>query len=269
MTGCLAALGRFLSKSGDKCQYFFKAIKKSAKFERSEEAEAAFIKLKEHLNSLLRLVSPMEGETLYMYLSVSDHALSAVLVAEREGAQLPVYFVSHVLQGAEMRYATFEKYGLALMMASKKLRPYFAAHKIVIYTDQPIKQPLTKLESSGRMLKWVIALNGFNLEFEPRKAIKGQALADFIVEMTRPPPVETSSDIWTLFVDGSSTQNGCGAGILFKSPEGDIFEYAMRFKFQTSNNEAEYEALVAGIRMCKAAGAIKIDAMSDSQLVVS
>lgn len=204
-----------------------------------------------------------------MYLSVSDHALSAVLVAEREGAQLPVYFVSHVLQGAEMCYATFEKFGLALMMASKKLRPYFAAHKIVIYTDQPIKQPLTKLESSGRMLKWVIALNGFNLEFEPRKAIKGQALADFIVEMTRSPPVETSSDVWTLFVDGLSTQNGCGAGILFKSLEEDIFEYAMRFKFQTCNNEAEYEALVAGIRMCKAAGAIKIDAMSDSQLVVS
>ena len=63
--------------------------------------------------------------------------------------------------------------------------------------------------------------------------------------------------------------NGCGAGVIYESPQGDEFEYALRFKFQASNNEAEYEALLAGIRMCKAAGATKIDACSDSQLVVS
>ena len=63
--------------------------------------------------------------------------------------------------------------------------------------------------------------------------------------------------------------NGCGAGIICQSPEGDKYEYALRFKFQASNNEAEYEALLAGIRMCKAAGARKVDAYSDSQLVVS
>ena len=63
-----------------------------------------------------------------------------------------------------------------------------------------------------------------------------------------------------MYVDGSSTKNGCGAGIIYESPEGDKFEYALRFKFQASNNEAEYEALLAGIRMCKAAGATKIDA---------
>ena len=63
--------------------------------------------------------------------------------------------------------------------------------------------------------------------------------------------------------------NGCCAGIICESPEGDKFEYALRFKFQDSNNEAEYEALLAGLRMCKAAGAKKIEACSDSQLIVS
>lgn len=271
LTGCLAALGRFLSKSGDKCQPFFKTIKKNAKFEWTPEAEEALVKIKEHLHTLPRLVSPRLGETLYLYLAASNHAVSTVLVAEREGVQLPIYFISHVLQNAEIRYPTPEKFGLALLKASQKLKAYFAAHRIVVYTDQPIKDSLTRLESSGRMLKWAIWLNGYDINYEPRRAIKGQALADFIVELTKPPQQEGLTNVWKLLVDGSATQDGCGAGIQCRSPEGDIYEYAMKFNFQTTNNEAEYEALIAGIKMCKAAGARRIEAMSDSnsQLIVS
>ncbi|XP_021839331.1 uncharacterized protein [Spinacia oleracea] len=87
--------------------------------------------------------------------------------------------------------------------------------------------------------------------------------------MTRPTFEKNVASRWTVYVDGSSTQNGCGAGIICQSPEGDKYEYAMRFNFQTSNNEAEYEALLAGIKMCKAAGAQEILALSDSQLIVS
>src|SRR6187397_537040 len=136
LTGCLAALGRFLSRSGDKCLYFFQAIKKKTNFEWGDDAEAAFQKLKTHLHSLPRLVSPLPKETLFMYLAVSDHALSAVLLAERDGTQLPVYFISHVLRNAELRYPMVEKFSLALYMAIKKLKPYFLAHPVVIYTDQ-------------------------------------------------------------------------------------------------------------------------------------
>ena len=57
-------------------------------------------------------------------------------------------------------------------------------------------------------------------------------------------------------------------GIICESPEGDIYEYAMRFKFQASNNEAEYEALICGIQMSKAAEAEEILALPDSQLIV-
>lgn len=111
------------------------------------------------------------------------------------------------------------------------------------------------MESSGRMLKWAIELNAFDITFEPRRAIKGKAFADFVAELTRPEFPENKLTCWTVHVDGSSTQNGCGAGVICTSPSGDKYEYALRFKFHTSNNEAEYEALLAGIRMCKAAGA--------------
>ncbi|XP_056697840.1 uncharacterized protein [Spinacia oleracea] len=269
LTGCLAALGRFLSTAGDKCHYFFGTIKKKSKFEWTESAETAFVRLKEHLHTLPRLVSPLQGETLYVYLAISEWSLSAVLLTEREGVQLPVYFVSHVLQNAELRYSPIEKFALALFMASKKLRPYLLAHKLVVYTYQPLKEPLTKLDAAGQMLKWAIELNAFDISYEPRKAIKGQAFADFIAEMARPTFEKNVATRWTVYVDGSSTQNGCGAGIICQSPEGDKYEYAMRFNFQTSNNEAEYEALLAGIKMCKAAGAQEILAFSDSQLIVS
>ena len=70
-------------------------------------------------------------------------------------------------------------------------------------------------------------------------------------------------------VDGSSTVNGCGAGIICQSQEGDKFEYGIRFEFKASNNEAEYKALLAGIKLCKAVGALEIEAKSDSLLVIS
>ncbi|XP_021754890.1 uncharacterized protein LOC110720188 [Chenopodium quinoa] len=153
-------------------------------------------------------------------------------------------------------------------MASKKLRPYFLAHSILVYTGQPLKKPYTTLEASGRMLKWALEMRGFDIAFEPRKAIKGQAFADFLAEMTRPDLQPAEVQVWKVFVDGNATATKCGAGVICQSPEGDKFEYALRFQFQASNNEAEYEALLAGLRMCKVAGATKVDVSSDSLLVV-
>ena len=265
---------QFISKSGDKCQYFFSSIRKKANFQWTEEAEQALQQVKEHLRQLRHLVSPAEGEKLFVYLVVSPQAVCAVNLVERESVQVPVYFVSHVLKDAECRYSLVEKFGLALLMASGKLRLYFLTHRILIYIDQLLKQVLHKMEASRRMLKWAVELNMFDLAFEHKKEIKGQALADFIVELTRPTfePVQDPAGgrrHWMLMVDGSSTSNNCRAGIIFQSQEGDKFEYALRFKFQASNNEVKYEALLAGIRMCKVAGALEIEAKTNSLLVVS
>src|SRR5687768_15471413 len=91
-------------------------------------------------------------------------------LAERDDIQLPVYFISHVLKNAELRYPMVEKFGLALYMAVKKLKPYFLAHPVVVYTDQPLKRPTTTLESSGRMLKWAIEIQSLEITFELKKA---------------------------------------------------------------------------------------------------
>ena len=74
-----------------------------------------------------------------------------------------------------------EKQALTLVIAMRKLRPYFHSHPILVLTNYLLRQVLQKLDALGRLLKWAIELSQFEIEFQPRPAIKGQALANFIV----------------------------------------------------------------------------------------
>ncbi|CAL8169327.1 unnamed protein product [Prunus armeniaca] len=80
---------------------------------------------------------------------------------------------------------------------------------------------------------------------------------------------DTSVPLWILHVDGSANQQGCGTGLVLTTPDGSKIEYALRFNFRTSNNEAEYEALLAGLRLAKSMSARQINIHSDSQLIVN
>ncbi|KAL5554654.1 hypothetical protein UlMin_042055 [Ulmus minor] len=106
--------------------------------------------------------------------------MSSALVREEEGIQWPIYYTSKSLLDAETRYPEVEKLALALMVAARKLRPYFQAHTIIVPTKFPLKHILQKPEASGCLAKWSIELGEFDILFKPRTAIKGQALVDFI-----------------------------------------------------------------------------------------
>nr|XP_025678358.1 uncharacterized protein LOC112778234 [Arachis hypogaea] len=114
---------------------------------------------------------------------VTEEALAAVLVREEGKAQQPVYFVSRALQGAELRYSKLEKLALTLLTSSRRLRQYFQGHRIVVRTDQAIRQVLQKPDLAGRMMTWAVELSQYDLQYEPRHAIKAQAMADFLVEV--------------------------------------------------------------------------------------
>ncbi|MCQ7691381.1 reverse transcriptase domain-containing protein, partial [Salmonella enterica] len=139
LNGRLVALSRFLARSGDRCLPFFKALKDPKNFQWTSECEEALKRMKQHLASLPRLASVSPGEKLSLYLAVSRHAVSLVLVKEISGDQLPVYYVSHMLSGPEERYPPIEKLALALVLSARKLRPYFQAHPIEVLTDQPLR----------------------------------------------------------------------------------------------------------------------------------
>ena len=135
LNGKIAALNRFVSKATDKCLPFFCTLRKS--FEWTDECQKAFEDLKKYLLSPPLLSSSKPGEELYLYIAVSQAAVSAALVREEEGSQRPVYFISRAFRGAEERYHRMEKLAFALVTAARKLKPYFQAHTIIVLTDQP------------------------------------------------------------------------------------------------------------------------------------
>ena len=257
LTGRIAALSRFISRASDKCQPFFQVLKKS--FQWDTKCEEAFSALKTYLSSPPILVSPVEGELLTLYLAVSDFSTSAVLVRDKERVQHPVYYYSRALRGAEERYRRMEKLILALVTASRKLRPYFQAHTIEVLTEYPMKQVLHKPETSGRLMKWAIELSELDIRYRPKTAIK---------EPARDAQAVTDLSTWKLSVDGASNAQGSGAGLILTSPEGIDIEYALRFGFHTSNNETEYEAVIAGLNLAHSFEDDQLEVYSDSQLVV-
>jgi len=187
LTGRVIALGHFISKQGEKCLPFFKTIRNKAPFGWTAECEKAFVNLKDYLSSDLVLTRPEPGEILYLYLGVAEEVVSAVLVRKDNKLHRPVFFVSHVLKDAELRYARIEKIALALVQATKKMSRYFQAHTVVVLTDQPLKRIFRRPESSGRMLIWAIELEQYGIEYKARPSVKAQALADFVAECTFKP----------------------------------------------------------------------------------
>ena len=166
-----------------------------------------------------------------------------------------------------------EKLILALVTAARKLRPYFQAHTIEVLTEYPMKQVLHKPETLGRLMKWAIELSEFDIRYKPKTAIKGQVLADFVMEFTLAEPAEnthatTDLPIWRLSAYGATNAQGSGAGLILTSPEGIHIEYELRFGFQASNNEAEYKAIIAGLNLTYSMEVDQLEVCSDSQLVV-
>ena len=134
--------------------------------------------MKAYLSSHPLLVSPNPSEKLYLYLVAFEETLVTVLIKETPKRQLSVYYVSKTLHDSEFNYNQIKK-AYSLLMASCKLKQYFQSHYIIILTDQPLREALQKMTTSGQIVKWSIDLNEYNLEFRPRKSIKAQTLPKF------------------------------------------------------------------------------------------
>nr|AAO19368.1 putative polyprotein [Oryza sativa Japonica Group] len=237
LTGRIAVLSRFLSKAAERGLPFFKTLRGAGKFNWTPECQAVFDELKQYLQSPPALISPASGSELLLYLAASPVAVSAALVQETDSGQKPVYFVSEALQGAKTRYIEMEKLAYALVMASLKLKHYFQAHKVIVPSQYPL----------GEILR-----------------------ADFVAEWTpafapEPEPIEQP---WVMYSDGSWSHKGAGVAAVLTSPNGVPIWYAARLQFDTTNNAAEYEAIILGLRKAKALGIRRLLIRTDSKLVV-
>ena len=210
--------------------------------------------------------SPEPNEVLFVYIAVAPYAVSLVLIRVDCGVQWPVYYVSKSLHEAEVRYLPLEKAILAVVLGTLKLPHYFQAHTIVILTQLLLKAILRSVDYIGRVAKWGTILGAFDIKYMPHTSIKGEVLADLVVEFTEPPveelkPAENMDkklvgtisqhglSPWEVYVDGASNQKGFGVGLVLISPKKVIVEKYLRLDFSATNNEAKYEILMMGMAM--------------------
>ena len=162
----------------------------------------------------------------------------ALVKADEEERRKPVYFMSKMLANIESHYTDFERIALALRVTAKKLCPYFQAHIINVLSNYPIIAILHKPNAIGRLLKWAIKLSEFNIIYHSRSAIKGQVLANFMVELLNVSGANLFDHLWILEIDGSFKIERGRAGIVLQSSEGLLVAQTIKFSFKISNNEA-------------------------------
>nr|GEX95386.1 hypothetical protein [Tanacetum cinerariifolium] len=255
LNGKLASLNRFLSKSTERSFPFFKTLKKCTKksdFQWTAEVEMAFKGMKQLIAELPMLTTPKKKEELIMYLAAAKEAISAVLMTERDKKK-----------AAQMEIQTRRARHSVRTKDVSKRKNSGGLHRRV---------------SGGRHTRYINGGQGRTPE--PMDIIhgylKGQILADFIVEHLEDDTPDTSMEDkkeipnqWILFTDGSSCIDGFKAGLIITNLEGMEFTYALRFIFNATNNEAEYEALIAGFRIAVKIRVQNLQANVDSKLVAN
>ena len=192
--------------------------------------------------------------------------------------------MSKSLHEVEIRYSPLEKVILAMVHASRKLPHYFQAHTVVVLTQLPLKSILRTADYTRRIALWNTILRAFDIKYMPRTSIKGQVLADLVVEfaellveiLTEQRSLEGKSvgvvstpkpSCWKVYVDSMANQRGFGVGLVLISPKRATIK-SLRLGFLATNNEAEYKALLQRMAMVQKMGGKIVEMFLDSRLVV-
>ncbi|KAI5317506.1 hypothetical protein L3X38_037213 [Prunus dulcis] len=178
---------------------------------------------------------------------------------------------------------TSEKTCLALVFAIQKLRHYMQAFTVhLIARADPVRYVMSKPVMTGRLAKWALLLNQYEIIYTPAKAVKGQVVADFLADHPIPADWEISDDLpdeqvffadvspaWMMFFDGSARKDGAGAGVVFVSPERHVLPYSFSLSELCSNNVTEYQALIMGLQMAVEMKISSLEVYGDSMLVIN
>jgi hypothetical protein len=218
LTGCVAAMSRFISRLGEKALPLYKLMKKSDEFVWPDEADATLKDLKRVLSTAPTLTAPEDQELMLLYMAATNRVVSIVIVVERKeeaqenNVQRPVYYVSEVLTESKQRYPHYQKLAYEVFLASRKLPHYFYDHKIIVVSKAPLKDIINNSDATGRVAKWGIELASFDIDYKPHTAIKSQALAEFMADWkeAQETTLVPESEHWVMHFDGSKLLHGSG-----------------------------------------------------------
>jgi ribonuclease HI len=218
--------------------------------------------------------APMARTLFQLYIVAEDAVIGAILMQVMEGKEHIITYLSQCLIDAETRYSFIEKLCLSLFYGCSKLRHYLLSSTCIVACQADvIKHMLQHPILSGRIRKWAYALIEYNLAYESLKSIKGQVVADFIVEHSIDQNNDESYNLvlihpWKLFFDGLACREGQGVGIVLISPRGAIFEQSVHLEYFCTNNQAEYEAILLGLQVPSSMGMKHVEAFGDSLLIM-
>jgi hypothetical protein len=207
-----------------------------------------------------------------MYTATQKRVIGAVLLQEENGKEFSVAYESRCLLDAETWYVFVEKLCLSLYYVCRKFRHYtLSSSCIVVCQYDVIKHMVLKPILSGRIGKWAYVLVEYDLAYEPLRSMKGQVVADFIVDHAV--DVDHSVDFvqlkpMGLYFDGSVCSKGQGAGCVINYPSGVYIDLSIRLEFACSNNQVEYESWLHGLEYLRDLGTRNVDVFGDSNLIV-
>jgi hypothetical protein len=145
--------------------------------------QCAFEEIKRCLSSPPVVKAPLVGIPFRLYIAAEDAVIGVVLMQVTEGKEHIITYLSRCLIDAKTKYTFIEKLCLSLFYACSKLRHYLLSSTCVVaYQADVIKHTLQQPILSGKIEKWAYALIEYDLAYESLKSIKGQVVADFIVE---------------------------------------------------------------------------------------
>jgi hypothetical protein len=219
LQGHLAYIRRFISNLSGRCKPFSPLMKKGVPFIWDQTCQNALEDMKKYLTNHLVLCAPIKGKPVILHTAAMPTSLGALLMQNNDdGKEISLYYLSCTLLGAECNYPDIEKIGLSLVFTAQKLHHYMLEHTIhLVSRVDPLHYILSKMMLSGRMAKWAMILSQFDIVFIPQKAMKGQALANFLAAHPIPDDLPIDDDLsdeevfttnignssWQMYFDGA------------------------------------------------------------------
>ncbi|XP_060178190.1 uncharacterized protein LOC132608130 [Lycium barbarum] len=284
LQGKLAYLRRFISNIAGKCQPFSRLMKKGAPFEWDQACANAFESIKTYLTKPPVLAAPVPGKPLILYISAQESSVGALLAQENsKGKENALYYLSTMMTPNELKYSPIEKLCLALVFSIQKMKHYFQAHVVCLISKaNPIKFVMSKPVLSDRLARWYLQFQQFEIVYVSQKAVKGQALADFLADHPIPDDWELTDELpdedemvieiqqpWKMYFDGAAHREGAGAGVIFVTSQEEVLPYSFTLAQCCSNNVAEYQALILGLEMAVDMKQLHLQVFGDSELVIN